>query len=415
MLLVNFPGRPQWVASARLREAARWDGTALHIARDPAALLKLRLSAFSWPRIALVLLAAIIAGFVFVSSARARRTRSVAREAKSRAGFTVIELIVVMAVIGILVALIAPAIQNAREASRRAQCQNNLRQIGIGLNAHEAARGQYPSGSSVPRAHPKPPVMNSSVSICYQLLPYMDQRPLFNRVDTDEDGDGSKDEPPTSATNGAVLKISVPAFMCPSDLWFAGSVSYRGCAGTSPGFHMTPSIPVPNSSRAGFATGALLRAQQVRDGLSNTVFFSEKLLGDQNPEKYSPRRDTILNVNGYAHNNFLLPDDAANACRLPYSASADHASFGGGSWLFFGYGHTSYNHILTPNSQTPDCTNSYALDTIAYGAHTARSLHAGGVHVLMGDGATRFINQGIELGVWRALGTIDSGDISRDF
>ena len=335
-----------------------------------------------------------------------------------RGGFTLIELIVVMAVIGVLIAIITPAIQRAREASRRTQCQNNLRQIGIAITAHEASRGQFPT-LSVPRSKPAPPttpptppLVTSGLSILYQVLPYLDQAPLFGRVDTNDDTRGATDEPPKSSTNEPVLTISVPVFMCPSDRWFTGSASYRTCAGTSPGMFTTPGTPLPNSSRGGFATGAMVRrAAEIRDGLSNTVFFSEKLVGDQDPSRYSAARDTILEVPG----TFMLPDDAARGCRLPLSASDLNASFGGASWLFSGYGHTCYNHILTPNSRVPDCTTMSAVDANAAGAHTARSLHAGGVHVLMGDGATRFVGEEIDLGVWRAVGTIDSGDVSRDF
>ncbi len=410
MLLLDFPNPPQWVKSAELRERASWDGTALHIARNPTDLLRLRLAAFSWLRIGLLLGAVVIGGTV--AGRNFKRRRKPSRDVQPRAGFTLNELIVVMGIIGILIALIAPAVQNARESSRRVQCQNNLRQIGIAINAFEAARGEYPS-LSVPRAAPKLPLYPASpLSICYQLLPYMDQAPLFNAVNTDEDGSGSTGEPPTSATNGLLLQVSIPVFLCPTDRSFPGSASYRACAGTSPGLHTTPDRPLPNSSRQGFATGGVpRRTANIRDGFSNTVFFSEKLLGDHDTSRYSPSRDTILGV----HGDFLLPDDAVRGCRLPESTSELHASFGGSSWLFSGYGHTCYNHILTPNSREPDCSLYDAVLAVGSGAFTARSLHPGGVHALMGDGATRFVSEEIDLGVWRAVGTIDSGEAIQDF
>jgi prepilin-type N-terminal cleavage/methylation domain-containing protein len=420
LLIVDFPGTPVWATAAGLRQYAQWDGTALHVARDATALRDLRTATSPWPRlVALVVLAGaacLIVGKLARGTQRFR-LRSPGRR-HANAGFTIIELVVVMALIGILVALLAPALQSTRETVRRTDCQNRLRQLGTALQGYESAQGRFPS-LSVPRATPKQGpfgLQDAPLSVCYQLLPFLEQRPLFERVDRDEDGyPGNQSEPPASTVNAAVLQVTIPILQCPSDRGFAGSVSYRSCAGTSPGLYTTPGTPLPNSSRAGFATGAVTRAQNVRDGLSNTAFFSERLLGDQDPSRYSPARDVILNVSGDLNNNFLLPDDAANGCQLPYSAVTQHASFMGATWLFSGYGFTSYNHVLAPNSRTPDCTTGHAVAPTGPGAFTARSMHTGGVYLLLGDGAVRFVSEEIGINIWRALGTINGSDVVGDF
>jgi prepilin-type N-terminal cleavage/methylation domain-containing protein len=404
LLIADFPSSPFWVKAGALREFHRWDGTALHVCNGRLALWRLRLSAMSSLQVVLLLSSIMIAGLTFAVP-RFRRQRRRLNQDAARAGMTILELIIAMAIIAMVVALLAPAVQRVRESARRTECENNLRQIGIALNNSEGARGQYP-GLNVPRPNPKPRAETALLSIPYQLLPFLDQQALFNKVDRNEDASGWNAEPPGSTFNAALLTEPVPVFMCSSDLGFAGSINYRACAGTSPFLHTTPTVPLPNSARAGFASGAPRLAQQIRDGLSHTIFFSEKSLGDQDPDRYTPSRDLILNVPGV----FLLPDDAASACRLPLAAVTEHASFGGATWLFSCNGYTCYNHVLTPNSPTPDCTSEPTLN--GTGAYTARSRHVGGVYALFGDGSSKFVGQSIDLAVWRALSTIDSGDVA---
>jgi hypothetical protein len=96
--------------------------------------------------------------------------------------------------------------------------------------------------------------------------------------------------------------------------------------------------------------------------------------------------------------------------------NGDHWSWGGGSWLFSGFGNTWYNHVHAPNSRSPDCVMSRAgIGITTTGAHTARSHHSGGVHTALADGAVRFISDAIDLDLWRSLGTEDGGEIVGDF
>lgn len=328
----------------------------------------------------------------------------------NRSGNSLIELVIAVGVISLLAAVALPAVQRAREGARRSQCTHNLRSIGSAMMAFEAANRQFPK-CSVKKAGPPLGLVDSVlISQHYHLLPYLDQFEVQRQFDPHEDAQGASSEPPVSRWNATLLTTHLAVFHCPSDNYCYGGTSYRACSGTSPsGYHTTPSIPGPNSSRIGLVTGKDRFSRDIRDGLSQTVFFSEKILGDRDPRVYTPWTDTLTNN---PTQSMTLPDDALNACRLGMDpSSATHASFGGSSWLFGGFGHTTYNHIVTPNSEVPDCTNETKLWAISYGSHAARSYHPGGVHCLFGDGAVKFVSENIDLSTWRALGTIDGNEI----
>ena len=258
-----------------------------------------------------------------------------------RPGFTIIELVVSLAVIGILMSLILPAVQSSREsrAARKAQCQNNLRQFMQACTAHEAALGRYP-----------PTVIGlgtsgqlRDLSPHFYILPYIEQVALYNSIDQTEDGMGAGDEPPASAKNPAALTTRVPVFECPSDSIPAGGTSYRACTGTGPSLSQT--IPQDDGAAKGgaFSYGGVLPAR-FRDGLGRTIFFSEKLVGDQDDGHFTPWRDYFI-----SGGSLIYPADAERACQLPAGVTDPvHGSFGGSAWLFSGYASTWYNHIFTP-------------------------------------------------------------------
>jgi type II secretory pathway pseudopilin PulG len=339
-----------------------------------------------------------------------RRTVLHARNARPKA-FTMVELLVCIATIALLMAMVLPAIQNARESARRAECANRLKQFGIAMHGFEAANQRFPSPALFPNL-----TANSSTSgmsqqkLCsahYYLLPYLDRADLWNAIVLNGDvWAGSLFGPPTSSKNSEIIQRPVPIFACPSDNVPPGSTSYEFCDGTTAGGGTTPQIPPPNSSLHGFTRSRIgVRASEVRDGLANTVMFSERLIGGHDPKSYNPARDiAMFQMNAQA---WILPDETADACSrmppgVPFSAHA------GAGWLFFGYGTTAYNHVLTPNSRIPDCAQGSLLSP---GAFTARSLHPGGVSVCMGDGAVRFVSEQIDLSVWRAASTIAGDEV----
>lgn len=125
---------------------------------------------------------------------------------KTRRGFTLIELLVVIAIIAILVALLLPAVQNAREAARRVQCKNHLKQIGLALNNYHTSHGTFPPG----RIRSDVDGQGRCFSAYAHLLPYLDASPLYNRINFNAD-------PDNLALNGIPLGQTIPFFLCPSD------------------------------------------------------------------------------------------------------------------------------------------------------------------------------------------------------
>lgn len=110
------------------------------------------------------------------------------------------------------------------------------------------------------------------------------------------------------------------------------------------------------------------------------------------------------------------PADAQVNCQLPVGAVVPTVSFGGSSWLFGGYDHTWYNHVLTPNAATPDCNGTRSMYGAGAGAMTARSYHPGGVHVSFGDGSVRFVNDHVALIVWRGISSRNGREaVATDF
>jgi hypothetical protein len=298
-----------------------------------------------------------------------------------------------------------PAVQQARERSRQAACTNNLRQLGAAMHQFESARGRFPpvKADLHPVFPPPAPRLVNPVSPHYWLLPYLDLAVLHDEVQLV--GELWEIPPPAGSRNAAVLQHEIAVFLCPSDGGVPGATSYPMCAGTSPNLHRTLDVPPPNSARHGMASGR--RAADVTDGLSHSAAFSERLLGDRDASHYSPDRD----IAAMPSCGLRLPDDVVNACQNLVTTTSPHFSGTGIGWLFKNYGLTLYNHVLTPNSRTPDCQcNGLPGGTGGNGAYSARSLHPGGVFVLYGDGAVRFVSENIDLTVWRASATIDAGD-----
>jgi prepilin-type N-terminal cleavage/methylation domain-containing protein len=336
-----------------------------------------------------------------VCAARLKRHRDAPLpRSANRAGFSLVELLVVLGIIGLLVSLSLPAIQQSREAARQVQCRNHLHQLGVATASFESAQRRFPRSvrfQPVVSGQPLPTLFSPLT----ELLPHIDQAALWQQIDRNDDATASGD-PAGTVLNAALLGITIPLFVCPSDAVPAGGNSYRCCTGTSPGMHTTIGTDPAIESLIGWTNGQSTEAEDVSDGLSNTAFYAEKLVGDRNPQHFTPWRDLALLGQG----DFMRPGDVQSACARIANAQPQHASYIGSTWLFASHLHTWYNHVLQPNDIVPDCTSSSVAGSFMLGAHTARSLHTGGVHVGLGDGSIRFISQHIDLKLWRALGSI---------
>jgi len=328
--------------------------------------------------------------------------------------FTLLELLVVIAVIGLLVALLIPAVQRAREAARRVQCQNNLKQLGIGLANYQSHCGVYPFGVGADADKLIPTYAstgNRRFSLHSQLLPYLEKPALFNQLNfsvspfyPDTTGDPSVIS--GQGPNETVAQVWVDLFVCPSDVnrmssrpW--GQVNYRSCNGSS------------WSARTGdglFGQGSQVRPGDVRDGLSNTAAASERLRGHDDFEHVDFASDQFRLAAPWTEATFrtwcdeLTDAEAAALPSTPTSASL------GLTWLEGNMSWTRYNHLLPPGRKS--CLNGVTWNGAAM---TASSRHDGVVGLLLGDGSVRFIKYAVNPVVWRGLGTIAGSEaISAD-
>lgn len=330
-----------------------------------------------------------------------------------RPGFTVVELLTTMAVIGLLMALLLPAVQQSREAARRIHCVNNLQQIGVACHAHQSTHGSFPF-TAVEHVGPNGNI-RSAISPHAHLLPFLDQTPLHRSVEFRHWAEDFPESlprawlidllssPPFQPCDSVALSTTVPTFVCPSGTMLPGSNHYRACLGAGPGL-FPPEIgglcDDPGNASGAFVNGRAMRAADMKDGLSNTAMFSERVAGDSNQQHYDPWSD----VAEVTPTQCTVAVTSLNCASV--TASSPHDSFVGRTWLFGSWRQTWYNHVLPPNSSMPDCMQAgTGLVGGGNGAFSARSHHRGGVSLLLCDGSVRFVNQVVDLELWVALAT----------
>ena len=297
-----------------------------------------------------------------------------------RKGFTLVELLVVIAIIGMLIALLLPAVQAAREAGRRAQCTNHLKQIGLALQNYHSTFKVFPV------ARNPWPMVHSAVS---RLLPYCEEANVQNLVDYKT--------PLTSVANIAASKFPIAMFVCPSDP-AAGKVAGMddaGCNYVANNGSGTVAYGLIGSGD-GLFTQMNLGFHSLLDGSSKTAAFSESLLGRGTPSTPPDPRLDVLELSGGI-------DTTPSACD---AGSGTWSGKRGGKWIDGHYGNTLYNHFYTPNPKNWDCGNG----SHNKGLSTARSHHPGGVNLLLCDGSVQFISDSVELAIWRALSTREAGE-----
>jgi prepilin-type N-terminal cleavage/methylation domain-containing protein/prepilin-type processing-associated H-X9-DG protein len=338
------------------------------------------------------------------------------RDRSIRAGLSLIELLVVVSIVSLLLGLTLPAVQSAREAARRSQCANNLKQIGLAMASYESVHAcypyqiyHYPPGF---QHAPCPPERQGfgpqCISVLMRLSPYMDERAVFDAFNFSiEACPGDTYPSPENATAG---NVRIATLVCPSDGPASRSSSpssYRGNVGVGPSWART--AEAPDSGNGFFPWYGPARPSLVLDGLSHTVSFAERLVGTLSVTEKNPERD-FGNLTPVVRASMHTADEALDACRL-VSASPDfpRVNYGGHRWYIGGRDQTFYTHAQEPNGTIPDALDLQS--TPPRGIVTARSMHPGGVNVLMGDGATRFVSEGIQRRVWRGLGTRDGREL----
>jgi prepilin-type N-terminal cleavage/methylation domain-containing protein len=282
-----------------------------------------------------------------------------------KAGFTLIEVMVVITVAALLLAVLIPAVMQARASARTASCKSNLRQIGLATHAYIDVHRYFPGG------------LYRSQGPLYDLLSYIEQEPIYRRAE----------EATTDNARSALIPV-IPVYLCPDDptdrtqnvaSYLVNQGLLPALGGEVKGFVYEPVTP-----------------RHVKDGLSSTAFFSESISNDwrpiftllENPVPLKRTRDelTVLSSRCLDAKQFTLPNRLGG-----FSPSVTSSLVG-------------YNHLLPPN--TPACSYSPYPLTV----NSSVGGHSGGVNALIADGAVRFVNENIDRDVWWNVGTIDGGE-----
>ena len=340
-----------------------------------------------------------------------------------RRGFTLIELLVVIAIIAVLIALLLPAVQQAREAARRTQCKNNLKQLGLALHNYESTLSMFPPNLVPGGTNYRYSAGNWGV-LAY-LSPYLDHTAIYKLMNLD--APTYAPTPPyniADPNNALAASFKVPLFLCPSDRAQSLGGGY-GVASIGPANYCANQGSGLNTTAAGVRHGSPYNADGVMfadsgirigdiiDGTSNTACMSESLLGD-GAESFAGGTPPAKSQLVYAYlNTFPASMDDA-ACAAPTMWNRDRRR----QFLWFSgeIRNTSYNHYYNPNDRRWDCiTNSSALGYTAIGWKAARSQHVGGVHLLMCDGAVRFVSENIDNNTWRGLATRAGNEVVGEF
>ena len=356
-------------------------------------------------------------------------------------GFTLIELLVVIAIIGVLIALLLPAVQMAREAARRSSCTNNLKQIGLAIhNYHDAfnilppgmRRNQYPPGSSATVGSLE---AWGGWSCHSMLLPYLDRSDVHGllnfevssyRTDTTAVG--------TGIANYTTMQTLISTFLCPSDpTKQCGTISGLGYTARCPGNNYPCSVGDTTvfgtfntyNSRGPFWIDSNCTFGQIADGLKNTIFFSERLKGTNNMAIRSrahvwgnaPAWPTTAPVTGIRVPILMAPgqfDTYVTSCNAYRDSqvlgSSNYRGQAGRFWHVGMYTYAFLNTIHTPNSPNADCMEGGCGEFDCSGEYTACSQHPGGVNTLMGDGSVQFYGDSVDRTVWWALGSRSGGE-----
>jgi prepilin-type N-terminal cleavage/methylation domain-containing protein len=330
-----------------------------------------------------------------------------------RSAFTLVELLVVIAIIGVLVALLLPAVQAARESARRTSCANNIKQLGLALLNYESAKKVLPAGQIAPYENKAIYLHGRAFSVQAQLLSYVEQENFRRAFNFEED---------LYSPRNTVAAVDIPPFMvCPSDPQqgrgeYFGWTSYHANAGSWAHLAGWDGVfGAVDDFVAGIPPLPPLKLAKIVDGTSNTAALTETANGVGEGEHDVRPPDPVADCFEFGGNPFPAGGGNASMAKIRDAflnrdwSTAKVAAAGGDTWrLRRGYPWvegtmwtTWYNHLLPPNSIC------WATDSWWKIVSPASSYHMGLVNLAMVDGSVHVIEPGIDMDVWTNMGTRD--------
>jgi prepilin-type N-terminal cleavage/methylation domain-containing protein/prepilin-type processing-associated H-X9-DG protein len=335
----------------------------------------------------------------------------------SRRAFTLIELLVVIAIIAILIGLLLPAIQRVREAANRAECQNNLKQIGIALHNYHNDNSAFPCGSKDPNIYGPSPLV--------YILPYIEQDLLYQQ-DNFTQASGASDGSGGPDASDLVARHRIKTYACPSDPYphlesEFGWTNYHSNYGTivygSPSMWdgvFGPGIAVGLGGGAGTPQPLHpVSLTDITDGSSNTGLFAE--VAHPPPDSQTipgdPKTDCFEFTGGVSTNHATLRNNLM-AANWKTANFAGDPGWGPPPWRWRGYPwregsiwRTGYNHLLPPNAACWRINKDWwQLAT------PPSSWHPGGINIVMADGSVRFVSETVDPVAWEAAGSRNRGE-----
>jgi prepilin-type N-terminal cleavage/methylation domain-containing protein/prepilin-type processing-associated H-X9-DG protein len=345
------------------------------------------------------------------------------KNVKESRGFTLIELLVVIAIIAVLIALLLPAVQAAREAARRAQCVNNLKQIGLAVHGYVSDHGVVPPAGMTDSSNP-PQVDNvrspQMAGFKVRILPYIEQQSIYNIYNFMVGDRKSAYNKNSTVINASIFTTTVRTYLCPSDPFVGGSDLIQVGPTSNKVLVADSSYPINGGTNRqnnngivngvawwlGGSTfyGSVSSPASITDGTSNTALCSEWIKGNQDLDQNGP--DEVFAIASYSNGG---PQNDVSLCLASTFTPTSVWDDKGEAWSFQDTLRGGpYYHVMTPNKNScATSTNWYIIDSFA----TASSYHGGGVNVLFMDGTVRFVKDSVNLQTWYAISTRAGGEV----